>query len=78
MKIKVIYYASFRDIMGRKSDLLELSEGIKVVELREKISKILNLEEKDILVAINGSFADPNKKIHEGDKVSLFPPVSGG
>jgi molybdopterin converting factor small subunit len=38
----------------------------------------LKEQEDNILVAVNGSFAEPTRVLRKGDEVALFPPVSGG
>ena len=66
--------------MGRREETLELPEGTTVEELRRRVlaaqRRLENLDQ--VLVAVNGSFADLRMVIVEGDEVALFPPVSGG
>lgn len=57
-----------------------MPEGTTVEELRRRVlaahRRLENLDQ--VLVAVNGSFADLRIVIVEGDEVALFPPVSGG
>lgn len=80
MKIKIRYFASIKEILGKNEEEIEVKEGITAGALKEKLltmnSKIT--EKEQLLIAINGGFVDPKKKIKEGDIVALFPPVSGG
>ena len=66
--------------MGQREEMLELPEGTTVEELRRRVlvahRRLENVEQ--VLVAVNGSFADLRMVIVEGDEVALFPPVSGG
>jgi len=66
--------------VGRREETLELPEGTTVEELRRRVlaaqRRLENLDQ--VLVAVNGSFADLRMVIVEGDEVALFPPVSGG
>ena len=66
--------------MGHREETLELPEGTTVEELRRCVlaahRRLENVEQ--VLVAVNGSFADLRMVIVEGDEVALFPPVSGG
>ena len=66
--------------MGQREETLELPEGTTVEELRRRVlaaqRRLENLDQ--VLVAVNGSFADLRMVIVEGDEVALFPPVSGG
>ena len=80
MRIRIRFFASVRQITGVDSEELEVEEGLAVgaliVDLKRKHEA---LEEKmNMLVAINGEYADPNTVLREGDVVALFPPVSGG
>jgi molybdopterin synthase sulfur carrier subunit len=80
MKIKIRYFASIKEILGKNEEEIEINEGITAGALKQKLltmnPKIT--EKEQLLIAINGSFVDPKKKIKEGDIVALFPPVSGG
>jgi len=66
--------------VGQREETLELPEGTTVEELRRHVlaahRRLENLDQ--VLVAVNGSFADLRMVIVEGDEVALFPPVSGG
>jgi molybdopterin synthase sulfur carrier subunit len=80
LRIKVTYYGQFRDITGLKEETLEAKDRITVVELRDQVrEKYPRIAEKrEVLVAINNSFAPLETVIKEEDKVAFFPPVSGG
>jgi molybdopterin converting factor subunit 1 len=69
-----------KEWVGRREETLELPEGTTVEELRRRVlvahRRLENVEQ--VLVAVNGSFADLRMVIVEGDEVALFPPVSGG
>ena len=80
MRVKVHYFGQFRDLIGKREEVLEVKKGITVEEIREHVrglySKIAAKEE--VLVAVNGSFGSLDQVIHEDDEVAFFPPVSGG
>ena len=80
MKIKIRYFASIKEILGKNEEELEVEEGITAGALKEKLRNIHSkiTEKEQLLIAINGAFVDPNKIIKKGDIVALFPPVSGG
>ncbi len=80
MRIKVTYYGQFRDITGLNEEEIEVKVGITVVELRDQVrEKYPRIAEKrEVLVAINNSFASLETVIKQDDKVAFFPPVSGG
>ncbi len=80
MRIKVTYYGQFRDITGLNEEEMETKNGVTVVELRDQVrEKYPRIAEKrEILVAINNSFAPLETVVKQDDKVAFFPPVSGG
>ena len=80
MRIKVTYYGQFRDITGLNEEELEAKDGVTVVELRDQVrEKYPRIAEKrEVLVAINNSFAPLETVVKRDDKVAFFPPVSGG
>ena len=80
MRVRVRYYASFRDMTGKAEELLEVPEGVTVRGIRDHIRSLYEkIARKDeVLVAVNGSFTPLDRVIMEGDDVAFFPPVSGG
>jgi molybdopterin synthase sulfur carrier subunit len=79
-EVIVRYYASFKDFTGRKEEKMEVPEGITIMEIRDYIkSRYKKIAQREIvLVALNGSFVSLDTVVHEGDLISIFPPVSGG
>ena len=80
MRVKVRYYASFRDVTGKQEEWLEVSEGTTVQGIREHVRSLYEsiARKEQVLVAVNGSFTSLDRVIEEGDDVAFFPPVSGG
>jgi len=80
LRIKVTYYGQFRDITGLNEEEMETKDGVTVVELRDQVrEKYPRIAEKrEILVAINNSFAPLERVVKQDDEVAFFPPVSGG
>ncbi len=80
MKVYVRYFASFKDMTGKKEEVIEVQGRITVQRLkkivRDMYPKIANKEQ--VLVAVNGTFTSIDKEIREGDEIAFFPPVSGG
>ena len=78
MKLRVRYFAMFRDIPG--VDTLEMDfTGRKVLDLRKIISSANpEFERRGMLIAVNERYAEDSMDLHEGDTVAVFPPVSGG
>ena len=80
MRIKIRYFGQFRDITGLTEEEIETKDGVTIVELRDQIrEKYPRIAAKrEVLVAVNSSFAPLDTVINPEDKVEFFPPVSGG
>jgi molybdopterin synthase sulfur carrier subunit len=80
VKIKISYFGQFRDITGLIEEEIETKDGVTVEELRDQIrEKYPRIAAKrEVLVAVNSSFALLDTVINPEDKVAFFPPVSGG
>lgn len=85
MKIKVLYFASLRDAIGRASEEVELpGEAATLAQVREHLaaqgepwaSGFKNL--KRIRGAVNQKMAADDAPVKAGDEVAFFPPVTGG
>ena len=74
--IKVRYFASLREQIGRDLDIIEDVDGISSVqELKKGLSNILPSQ---TLCAVNYEYADDDTPVKDGDEVAFFPPVTGG
>jgi len=77
MDIKVKYFASLRDRMGRANDQVSFdSDDVSVSDLWTKLSD--EALPDSILVAVNMEYTDAGHKLKTGDEVAFFPPVTGG
>ena len=81
MRITVLYFAVFRERLGRDTDALELPEGATVRDaiaaLAAAHEAIATLRTK-FRVAVNEAFADESDALADGDELALIPPVAGG
>jgi molybdopterin synthase catalytic subunit len=79
--LKVLYFATLRQIMGLREEQLELAENSRVSDLlnllRERHADLAPAL-PSTLVSINREYALPDDTLQDGDEVALFPPVSGG
>ncbi len=81
MRLKVRYFASVREFTGLPEEEVDMPDGSTAEMLKSSVvlkHSSLRGQESNILVAVNGSFVEPKKKLKSGDEVALFPPVSGG
>ena len=76
MKVKVKYFASMRDRMGKGDEELDLQPGATVADLWQVVSQ--EPLPDNTLVAVNMEYTDLNHPLKEGDEVAFFPPVTGG
>jgi len=81
MKIRVLYFAVFRDRIGRPDDVVTLAEGARardaVTVLAARHPVIDQLRGK-FRIAVNQEFADDDRALTDGDELALIPPVAGG
>jgi molybdopterin synthase catalytic subunit len=81
MRISVLYFAVFRERLGRDEDTLELRDGATVADaiaaLAEKHTAIAQLRGK-FRCAVNQEFSDDTHVLADKDELALIPPVAGG
>ncbi|HEU0032930.1 MAG TPA: molybdopterin converting factor subunit 1 [Kofleriaceae bacterium] len=81
MRITVLYFAVFRERLGRSEEIVELPDGKRVqdaiAELAAKHPAIAALHGK-FRVAVNEEMTDDDQLLHDGDELALIPPVAGG
>jgi molybdopterin converting factor subunit 1 len=81
MRIQVLYFAVFREKLGRDEEALELPDGARVrdavVALAALHAPIATLAGR-FRVAVNQDFADDDRALSDGDEIALIPPVAGG
>lgn len=82
MQIKVLLFATLRDIVGEKRLTLEMNgESTTVDGVRAKLIEQYPEIEANInaaLASLNEEFASSEEVVKDGDVVAFFPPVSGG
>ncbi len=81
MKISVKLYASFREIVGKKEEDIEMPDGTTVQMLLDDYIKrfpAMGRFREHIILSVNKEYGSPIRKLRDGDEVSFLPPVSGG
>lgn len=81
MQIRVLYFAVFREQIGRDDDVLALAPGARVRDaiaaLAARHAPIDKLRGR-FRVAVNQDFSGDDRELADGDEIALIPPVAGG
>jgi len=76
VSIKIRYFASLKELLGRSDDTLEFDQEMSVTEVWGGVSKIPMPD--NTLVAVNMEYVALDHQLVDGDEVAFFPPVTGG
>ena len=75
MSIKIRYFASLKERLGRSEDNFNES-GLSTGEIWQKVTQ-QSLPD-NVLIAVNMEYADKDYIVQDGDELAFFPPVTGG
>lgn len=81
LRVETLFFAVYRDLLG--TDRLEVglesgaTVGDLVSDLRSRGEPYSALPERPA-VAVNHHYAQPSRRLSDGDEVAFIPPVSGG
>jgi molybdopterin converting factor small subunit len=79
MNIEVRLYANFRDFLPPGSTTFAMKKSLERGMTIEELVKDLGLpEDVPKIVIVNGSHAEFDYVVKDGDTVSVFPPLAGG
>jgi len=81
MGIHLLYFASFRDAVGRDRESRDLAEGTSVRELWRALSREVPRFAsfpKMPPAAVNREYVREETLLRDGDEVAFLPPVAGG
>jgi molybdopterin synthase sulfur carrier subunit len=82
--VKVLFFASLREVLGVNSVELETSGSISIQTLISQLSDQESAEWLEILtgenirIAVNQGIINGDVGVSDGDEVAFFPPVTGG
>lgn len=77
MTVRVRYFASLREKMGRIDDTLVYENIATVDDVWRAVSSGRPIPDQ-LLCAVNMEYAEPQSLVNDGDEVAFFPPVTGG
>lgn len=82
--LKVLYFASIREALGKDNEAVELPVGATVAGLIDALrarggiyAEVLAANRR-WRVAVNQDMAGLEALLQDGDEVAIFPPVTGG
>lgn len=81
--VKVRFFASYRELIGREEVVLEVRKSIPLEELLEKLRREVPgvrkvLDSGSPIIAVNHEIAGEDTRVESNAEVAIFPPVSGG
>jgi Molybdopterin converting factor, small subunit len=77
MSIKVRYFASLKELVGRGEDVLIADEAQTVASIWRHLNPQLAMPEA-ALAAVNMEYVGLDALVNDGDELAFFPPVTGG
>jgi len=81
MKVRVLFYAQLRDLLGMRQLDVDVADGASVRDLLGQIyaqQPKLWPHDKSILIGAGVEFVDRNYRLSPGEEISIMPPVQGG
>lgn len=77
MSIKVRYFASLKELVGRSEDTLTVTSSLTADQVWQQLNAPKALP-ANVLVALNMNYVTLDTEITDGDELAFFPPVTGG
>jgi len=81
MTLRILYFATLRDLAGAREETVSLSEGSCVKDLKSHLGRdhpeLIQVFDS-VIIAVNREFAFDDQPLEDGDELAIFPPVSGG
>ena len=77
MSIKIRYFASLKDYIGRSEDEIIYNEVLTVAEVWQQATQN-KVKPQNPLVSVNMDYVNWDEPVNDRDEVAFFPPVTGG
>ena len=79
MRIKVLFFASLKELIGISSASIDLAEGGTTSTLFADLCiQYPSLRQGSMAIAVNKAYVTEDIVLKDGDEVALLPPISGG
>ena len=81
MRVNVLFFGAARDAAGQERVEIELAAPSRAADAFASVLALhpdLKRFGRSLLLAVNQEYSPPDREIHEGDELAIFPPVSGG
>ncbi|HEY4230304.1 MAG TPA: molybdopterin converting factor subunit 1 [Thermoanaerobaculia bacterium] len=81
MRVQVLYFAAFRDAVGKDAETRELSDRATVAELWKTLAGQVPFFARFPVMppaAVNREYVEAETALRDGDEVAFLPPVAGG
>jgi sulfur-carrier protein len=79
MNIEVRLYATFRDFLPSGSSTFGMTKSLdREMTIAELVKEIGLPEDIPKIVIVNGTHAELDRVLKDGDVLSVFPPLAGG
>jgi len=81
MKIEILFFAQLRAALGTEREFLDVQEGGRVSDVVATLRSRpawRDIASLPLSYAVNEEFVEEARTLHDGDRVALLTPVSGG
>ena len=81
MQVNVRLFAGLYQAIGEREVQLEVPEGADVTALRLRLADVYPVAKpflESLVVAVDEEYVPGEYVLHEGERVAMIPPVSGG
>ena len=78
MHLTVLFFASLKDEMADRCEIIDTSDRIRIRNLWEEYQQSFVSRPSLVFCAVNKEYTDMDRLLEDGDELAFFPPVTGG